>query len=151
MTLKEGDKAPDFKLGGDDGKAHALGEFKGKYLVLYFYPRDDTPGCTIEAKGFTERIGEIKKLGADVVGISDDQYESHCRFRDKYGLKVLLLSDPMHKTIEAYGAWGNRGVFGVGTIRTTFVLGKDARILKIFEKVRPDGHPQEIIDFLKTI
>ncbi len=142
--IKEGDMAPDFRLMGSDGKEHALGEFNGRYLVLYFYPKDDTPGCTIEAKEFNSAIKEFEKKGAVIVGISKDEIESHERFRKKYALNFLLLSDPESKTIKAYGSYGDRGIFGMGTLRNTFLIGKDGKIVKVFEKVNPKGHWAEV-------
>ncbi len=147
--LTEGKKAPEFLLAGSDGKTHSLKEFAGKSLVLYFYPKDDTPGCTIEAKSFSKSMAPIKKAGAMVVGISADDVDSHCRFSSKYGLGFLLLSDPERKAIEEYGAYGDRGIFGKGILRKTFIIGKDGEILKIYNKVRPLGHGSEVLEFLK--
>ena len=149
MLLETGSKAPDFSLQGSDGKEHSLGEFSGRHLVLYFYPRDDTPGCTMEAKGFNARLSELKRLGAVVVGVSDDGYESHCRFASKYGLKFLLLSDPSSTTIKKYNSYGNKGIFGMGTIRKTYIIGKDGKILKVYPRVNPMGHEKEIVEFIK--
>ena len=147
--IKEGVRAPEFELKGDDGKAHTLKEFKGKTLVLYFYPKDDTPGCTIEARDFTALLPKIKRLGAEVVGISRDDYDSHCDFRDKYALKVLLLSDPSNKTIKAYGAYGDKGVFGKGTIRKTFIINGSGKVIKDYGKVSALGHAKAVLEFLK--
>lgn len=147
----EGDKAPDFLLEGSDGAKHSLKDFAGKYLVLYFYPKDNTPGCTIEANGFNKRLDEIKKLNAEVVGISKDDLKSHDRFKDKFGLKFLLLSDPSSGIMKDYGAYGDRGIFGFGTIRNTYIIGKDSKIVKVFEKVKPKGHSEEVIEFLKSV
>ncbi len=146
--IEEGSKAPDFKLEGSDGKTHTLKDFKGKTLVLYFYPRDDTTGCTIEAKGFNEMLSEFKKLGAEIVGVSNDDLKSHDKFCNKYRLKFLLLSDPDNKTIKTYDAYGNKGVFGWGTLRKTYIIDKDGRIKKIFGKVHPPGHNKEVISIL---
>ena len=148
--IEEGSKAPAFKLMGDDGKMHSLDEFRGRTLVLYFYPKDDTPGCTIEAKDFTKLLPEIKRAGAEVVGISRDEFDSHCRFRDKYSLKVLLLSDPSNKTIKSYGAYGDRGIFGKGTLRKTFVI-RNGKIVKDFGKVSAIGHADKVLGYLKTM
>lgn len=144
-----GDNAPDFSLEGSDGKPHTLREFGGKRLVLYFYPKDDTPGCTTEAKCFNGSINEIRKLGAEVVGISTDSIESHGKFKSKYNLGFLLLSDTGGKTVKAYDSYGSRGIFGNGTLRKTYIIGKDGKIEKIFDKVKPDSHDREIIAFLK--
>lgn len=146
----EGDDAPDFKLKGDDGKDHALKDFKGRTLVLYFYPKDDTPGCTLEAKDFTKSMPEFSKLGAEVVGVSVDNFESHCDFRDKHGLKVLLLSDTDHKVIGKYDAWGNKGVFGEGTVRTTYVIDKNGKIVKKYPRVQALGHADQVLEYLKS-
>ncbi|MCL4363182.1 peroxiredoxin [Candidatus Marsarchaeota archaeon] len=147
--LSEGDMAPDFKLPGSDGKEHSLRELRSKYVVLYFYPKDNTPGCTIEANNFNKRLDEIRKLNAEVIGISKDDYKSHEKFMNKYELKFLLLSDTESKTIKDYGAYGDRGIFGVGTLRNTYLIGKDGRIIKIFEKVNPKSHADEIISAIK--
>lgn len=143
-------KAPDFELEGSDGKAHRLGEFKGKYLVLYFYPKDDTPGCTVEACGFRDSNAEIKKLGAEVVGISKDGLQSHDKFRGKHSLNFLLLSDPESKVIKAYDAYGDRGVFGQGTLRKTYIIDKKGNVVMAYPKVHPEGHNKEVIEFLKN-
>ncbi len=147
MTLNS--KAPDFALDGSDGKKHTLKEFSGGYLVLYFYPRDDTPGCTLEAKGFSSKIAQIRKLGAEVVGVSSDDIASHQKFCSKHDLKVLLLSDTSSSTIKEYDSYGSRGIFGLGTLRNTFLIGKDGKIKEIFEKVNPMGHADQIIMAIK--
>ncbi len=144
------DKAPDFRLKGSDGKEHTLKEFSGKYLALYFYPKDDTMGCTIEAKGFNSQLEEIKRLGGVIVGVSADDLDSHGRFCSKYGLKFLLLSDTDSSAIKRYDAYGNRGVFGWGTLRKTYIIDKNGRIAKIFPKVNPMGHEKEILEFLRS-
>ncbi len=150
MTLEEGTIAPEFRLQGDDGKEHKLSDFKSKTLVLYFYPKDDTPGCTIEAKEFTKYLDQFEKLEATVVGMSTDSHESHCDFRDKYNLKVLLLSDPTKKTVQAYGAYGNKGVFGEGTIRTTYLI-KNGKIVKAYPRVQALGHAEKVLDDIKRM
>ncbi|MCL4371821.1 peroxiredoxin [Candidatus Marsarchaeota archaeon] len=150
MEVKEGGKAPDFMLKGSDGKSHSLREFAGKYVVLYFYPKDNTPGCTMEANEFNKKLDSIKKLNAEVVGISKDDLKSHGKFIDKYGLKFLLLADPDSSVIKSYGAYGDRGIFGVGTLRNTYIIDKAGNIAKIFEKVSPKGHADEVIEFLKS-
>ncbi|MEM4099799.1 MAG: peroxiredoxin, partial [Candidatus Micrarchaeaceae archaeon] len=145
------EKAIDFELDGSDGRKHSLDEFKGKYLVLYFYPKDNTPGCTIEANEFNKKLDTIRKLGGEVVGISKDDLSSHGKFKDKYGLNFLLLSDPDSKVIKAYGAYGNRGIFGYGTLRNTYIIDGKGQIAKIFEKVSPKGHADEVIEFLESV
>ncbi len=144
-----GSKAPDFHLQGSDGKRHSLKEFAGRYVVLYFYPKDDTPGCTIEAKGFNSRLDDLGVLGVQVVGVSSDDYDSHCRFSEKYGLRFLLLSDPSHMVIKKYGAYGSRGVFGMGTLRKTYVIDGKGKVVKIYPKVSPAGHENDIMKFIR--
>lgn len=146
----EGSKAADFLLEGSDGKKHMLEEFKGKYLILYFYPKDDTPGCTKEACSFNENIKKIRELGAEIVGVSKDDLKSHEKFKSKYGLGFLLLSDPESKVIKEYGAFGDRGIFGKGTLRKTFVIDGKGVVAKVFEKVDPSKHSDEIIEFLES-
>lgn len=146
--VAEREKAPDFNLEGSDGKKHSLKEFRGRYLVLYFYPRDDTPGCTTEACSFRDSISMIRKKGAEVVGISKDSLDSHAKFRGKYKLNFLLLSDPESKAIKAYGAYGSRGIFGVGTLRKTFVIDAKGNIAKVYDRVSPKGHGDEVLEFI---
>ncbi len=149
--LKEGSKAPDFTLTGTDGKSYSLSDFKGRNVVLYFYPRDDTPGCTIEAKGFNESLDEMRRLGAEIIGVSKDDVDSHKRFCEKYSLKFLLLSDPESKVIKMYGAYGDRGVFGQGTLRKTFIINKEGKVALIFERVKALGHNKEVLAALGRI
>jgi peroxiredoxin Q/BCP len=146
--IEEGKRAPDFKLKGTDGKTYSLSDFTGKYVVLYFYPKDDSTGCTIEAKGFNKAQENFKKLNAVVIGISKDSIDSHKKFCDKYSLKFLLLSDPDNKVIKEYGAYGDRGAFGVGTLRKTFIIDKKGNVIKIFNKVRALGHEKEVTEIL---
>ena len=146
--LEKGETAPDFSLEGSDGKRHTLAEFRGKRLVLYFYPKDDTPGCTAEAKCLNSSIDEIRKKGAEVVGISADSLDSHAKFTNKYGLGFLLLSDPEKKTIKEYEAYGSRGIFGEGTLRKTFIIDEKGKILEIFKKVDAGHHDKEVLAFL---
>jgi len=148
--VMENDNAADFNLDGSDGKRHSLSEFNGKYLVLYFYPKDNTPGCTIEAKEFNKHLQELKSLNAAVVGVSKDDLKSHGKFVEKCDLKFLLLSDPNSEVIKAYGAYGDRGIFGVGTLRNTYLI-KDGKVLKVFTKVKPNGHAEEVIEAIKSI
>jgi len=146
--IEEGKRAPAFRLASSEGGTVSLSSFKGKYVVLYFYPKDDTPGCTIEAREFSAAGKKLEKLDAAVVGISKDSVESHCKFRDKHKLKVPLLSDPDGKTIEAYGAWGEKNMYGkksLGIIRTTVIVDPDGKIAKVFPKVRVDGHVDKVL------
>ncbi|MGC8586834.1 MAG: peroxiredoxin [Candidatus Micrarchaeia archaeon] len=148
--VEEGDKAPDFRLRGSDGKLHTLKDFKGKYLILYFYPKDNTPGCTLEANEFNKNLDDIRKFGAEIVGISKDDLNSHDKFRDKYKLHFLLLADPESKVIKSYDAYGNRGVFGMGTLRNTYIIDGEGTVVKVFKKVNPKGHANEVMNFLRN-
>ena len=148
--IAEGSKAPDFSLLGSDGKQHSLADFKGRYVVLYFYPKDDTPGCTIEAKGFNNRKEEIKRLGAEIVGVSADDINSHNKFCSKYGLEFLLLSDPESKVIKQYDAFGDKGIFGKGTLRKTFIIDGQGVVVKVFNKVNALGHDKEVVEYLAS-
>jgi peroxiredoxin Q/BCP len=149
-VIREGDKAPDFSLVSDAGKTVSLQDFKGKTLVLYFYPKDDTPGCTREAQAFSVARAKIEKLGGAVVGVSRDSTAAHCKFKDKYGLSIPLLSDPERKAHEAYGAWGEKTMYGkkiTGAIRSTFVI-KDGKVVKAYPSVKVDGHADAILELL---
>ncbi len=147
--IKEGSKAPDFRLKGEDGKLHSLKDFKSKYVVLYFYPKDLTPGCTIQAQTYTKKLGALRKLGATVVGVSKDDIALHKKFRQKCKIKFMLLSDPTSKTIKAYGAYGDRGIFGMGTLRNTYIISR-GRVLRAAKKVDPFKDPSNSIDFIKA-
>ena len=147
--LKEGNPAPGFSLKDAEGKAHSLSQFAGRTLVLYFYPADDTPGCTVEACEFRDAEKKIEAKGAVVVGVSKDAPESHAKFAKKFGLKFLLLSDPKLEAIKAYGAWGRKKFMGRefdGVLRTTFVIGPDGRLKKIFRGVTPKGHAAQVLE-----
>ena len=149
--LKVGDAAPQFKLPSGDGRILSLKDFKGKKVVLYFYPKDDTPGCTREACSFQENHSHLQKKGAVVVGVSADSTESHQKFAKKYGLNFYLLSDETKEIIKAYGVWKEKSFMGrkyMGIERTTFVINEDGRIQNIYEKVRVDGHTEEILNVL---
>ncbi|MCG3205186.1 MAG: putative peroxiredoxin bcp [Elusimicrobia bacterium] len=150
LTL--GDKAPDFKLKNDAGEEISLKDFKGKEVVLYFYPKDDTPGCTKEACEFKEQQKKFEKKNAVIVGVSGDSAESHKKFKKKYGLPFHLLSDPDKKMLEAYGVWKEKSMYGrkyMGIERTTFVIGQDQKIRKIFPKVSVTGHVDEVLSSLE--
>ncbi len=149
--LQEGDRAPDFQLESDGGDIVRLRDLKGRRVVLYFYPRDDTSGCTKEACGF--RDDDFAGQDAVVLGVSPDDIASHTRFRDKYDLNFPLLSDPDHTVAEAYGAWGVKRMYGKeyeGVLRTTFVIGPDGRVERVYRKVRPDGHAVQVLSDLSA-
>ncbi len=148
MVLKAGDKAPDFNLPDENGTPRKLGEFKGQFLVLYFYPKDDTPGCTTEACDFRNSINNYKKAGVVVLGISPDSSKSHAKFKEKYSLPFSLLADEGHKICEAYGVWGKKKAMGReydGVFRTTFLIDPQGVIKHVFENVKPDGHSTEVL------
>ncbi|HZS35386.1 MAG TPA: thioredoxin-dependent thiol peroxidase [Polyangia bacterium] len=147
--LKEGQKAPAFKLPADDGRTLSLADFAGKTVVLYFYPRDNTPGCTIEAEAFRDVARELVERNAVVLGVSKDSIASHCKFRDKYSLNFPLLSDADGAVLEKYGAWGEKVLYGkksMGIIRSTVIIAPDGKIKKIFPKVKVAGHAREVLD-----
>jgi peroxiredoxin Q/BCP len=146
--LKPGTKAPAFTLESDAGREVSLADFKGKKVVLYFYPKDDTPGCTREAEAFREALPKIKRKNAVVLGVSKDSVASHCRFRDKYSLSFPLLSDPEARVTKAYGAWGEKNMYGkktMGIVRSTVVIDEDGKVARVFPKVRVDGHAEEVL------
>ena len=149
MELTPGDVAPAFTLPDTDGKMVSSKDLRGKPYVVYFYPKDDTPGCTTEACQFTDNISQFEFLGVPVLGISQDDAASHRAFADKYRLRVRLLSDPDRKVHEAYGAWGERPGRGVGVIRSTFLVGADGKIDRAWSFVKPDGHALEVLRALK--
>ncbi len=146
--LKEGDRAPDFDLATDGGGRIRLADLRGERVVLYFYPKDDTSGCTKEACGFRDSMAAFREREIRVLGVSPDDVRSHDRFRDKYDLNFPLLSDPEHAVAEAYGAWGTKKMYGreyEGVLRSTFVIGPDGRIEKVYPKVKPAEHAEQIL------
>lgn len=153
MAVEAGKKAPDFELKDSEGKVHKLSDYKGKTFVLYFYPKDDTKGCTTEACSFRDSYAEFEKAGVDVIGVSPDDEKSHTKFIDKYDLPFTLLSDPGHKVCEAYGVWGLKKFMGreyEGVFRTTFVIGPEGKIVKVFESVKPTDHSLEVLEAVKA-
>ena len=147
----EGDLAPDFRLPADDGKTYALKDLRGTKVVLYFYPKDDTPGCTKEACSFRDNLARVRSKGAIVLGVSKDDLESHAKFREKYSLSFPLLSDPEGKVLNAYGVWKEKNLYGktfMGIERTTFVIDETGRIRKVFPRVKVDGHTDEVLTAL---
>jgi len=148
LKLKEGDKAPDFSASTQDGQQVSLSDFKGKHVILYFYPRDNTPGCTKEACAFRDEFAEFRKKGAVVLGVSTDSAKSHAKSVEKSKLPFTLLADPDKKIVQAYGVWGPKQFMGMkftGTHRVTFLIGPDGRIKKIWPKVKPAEHPAEVL------
>jgi len=151
-TLKEGDKAPVFELAASSGKKISLKDFAGKKrVVLYFYPKDDTPGCTVEACGFRDSIKKIEGKDAVVLGVSPDNTASHNKFIEKFKLPFILLSDEDKAVCNAFGVWVEKSMYGkkyMGVARSTFIIGKDGKIEKIYEKVKPEVHTQEVLEYL---
>jgi thioredoxin-dependent peroxiredoxin len=148
LKLKEGDVAPDFSAATSGGGRISLADFKGRNVVLYFYPKDDTPGCTREACGFRDGFSGFKQLGAVVLGVSTDPVKSHDKFTEKFKLPFPLLADEDRKIVEAYGVWGEKSFMGrkyLGTHRVTFLIGGDGRIKKIWPQVKPDAHAAEVL------
>ncbi len=152
MPLTAGISAPDFSLPDENGITHTLSEFRGKYVVLYFYPKDDTPGCTTEACNFRDNYSAYGKAGAVILGVSPDDSKSHTKFIKKYDLPFTLLADEGHKVCDLFGVWGPKKFAGKeyeGVFRTTFVINPDGKISKVFENVKPDGHSLEVLAALK--
>ena len=150
--LEVGTKAPAFTLASDSGMKLGLSHFKGKPVVLYFYPKDDTPGCTKEACAFRDASKQLKELGAVVLGVSPDDEESHAKFRDKFQLNFPLLADPDHSLAEAYGAWREKNMYGkksMGVQRSTYLIARDGTIAKVWKKVSVDGHDAAVLKALK--
>ncbi len=149
--LKKGDKAPDFELKDQNGKLHRLADYHGKTVVVYFYPKDDTPGCTKEACSIRDGWAELKKRGVIVLGVSGDSKESHAVFATKYNLPFPLLADTDRKVINAFGAWGEKSLYGKimqGILRTTFIIDGRETIVKVIEKVDTGNHAKQIIENL---
>ena len=149
--IEEGKPAPDFEVTTDSGKRVKLSDFRGQPVVLYFYPKDDTPGCTKEACGFRDVYSEFQQRGAVVLGISPDDEASHVKFKDKYSLPFTLLADPEHQVAETYGVWGEKNFAGKtywGVKRSTFVIDADGNVTKALYGVKPDGHAERVLDAL---
>ncbi|SDO67328.1 peroxiredoxin Q/BCP [Filomicrobium insigne] len=145
---QEGDRAPDFELSDSDGNTVTLSDLKGQQVVLYFYPKDDTPGCTTEALDFTALSEKFANTGTIVLGISPDSPSSHCKFRDKHGLTVRLISDPEQTAANAYGIWVEKNMYGrkfMGIERSTFLINKNGKIARIWRKVKVKEHAAEVL------
>ncbi|HEV8599178.1 MAG TPA: thioredoxin-dependent thiol peroxidase [Gemmatimonadales bacterium] len=150
--LKPGAKAPAFSLQSDGGKRISLADLKGGKVVLYFYPKDDTSGCTVQACEFRDNWEAVERTGAVVLGVSPDDVESHEKFKRKYSLPFPLLADPDHAVAERYGVWGEKSMYGrkyFGIKRTTFVIDEAGLIARVFEKVKPKGHAGEVLEALR--
>ena len=149
--LEVGMKAPDFTLFDKDGKAVSLSDFSGKKVVLYFYPKDNTPGCTRQACAFAGAYKQFEAMGVEVIGISKDSVASHVKFAEKYNLPFVLLSDPELTAIQAYGVWQEKKLYGkvsMGVVRTTFIIDEKGIIEKVMPKVKPDTNAAEILEVL---
>lgn len=152
--LDEGDDAPDVKLATDDGKVVRLASYKGRPVVVYFYPKDDTPGCTTEAKDFSCLAGDFAKVGVDVIGVSPDSAKSHAKFRLKHELAVKLASDEDKTIAEAFGSWVEKSMYGkkyMGVDRSTFLIDKSGKIARIWRKVKVPGHADEVLAVVKSL
>ena len=152
--IEPGQKAPAFTMTSDNGEKVRLADFEGSPVVLYFYPADDTPGCTREACAFRDRQQELKQLGAVVLGVSPNTAESHAKFRDKYELNFPLLVDADHKVAEKYGAWREKNMYGkksMGVQRSTYLIGPEGKVAKVWKRVKVDGHDQQVIDALQEL
>ena len=155
MSSLEGKKAPTFKLEGSDGKTHALSDYAGKTVILYFYPKDNTPGCTKEACEFSNRHSTVSANNVVILGVSKDSIKSHTSFIEKFNLPFVLLSDPDKNVMKKYGAWGEKKMYGKiveGTIRSTVIIGPDGNVLKHWKQVKnAEQHPEDVATFLETI
>jgi peroxiredoxin Q/BCP len=148
LPITEGSPAPDFTLTSDTGDTVSLSALKGRPVVLYFYPKDDTPGCTAQACGIRDAYGEFEQAGAVVLGVSPDSVKKHVKFKDKYDLPFTLLADPEHELAERYGVWGEKKYMGksyMGISRTTFVIGADGAVVKVMENVKPLTHADDVL------
>ena len=153
-VLKPGDRAPDFALPRDGGESLTLSDFKGRKLVLYFYPKSDTPGCTRQAIDFSALKTAFGRAGTDIVGVSADPVAKQDRFRDKHGLKIALASDESKEMLTAYGVWGEKSMYGrkfMGVKRTTYLIGPDRRVARIWENVKVPGHAEDVLAAAKAL
>ena len=152
--VREGEPAPDFELTSDAGETVKLSELRGKPVVLYFYPKDDTPGCTTQAKGIRDGYADFEAAGAVVLGISPDDVKRHVKFKQKYDLPFTLLADPEHEVAERYGVWGEKRYMGrtyMGISRTTFLVAADGTVAKVLPNVKPDAHAEDVLSALAVI
>lgn len=144
-------EAPEFTLPDSHGTAHSLSDFRGKWVIVYFYPKDDTPGCTVEACSIRDARDELTALGAEVIGISRDEPSSHEKFKEKYSLNFLLLTDAEAKTMNDYGAWGKKMFGQEGVLRKTFIINPEGQVVKAYGRVTPLGHGEQLVEALKTL
>jgi peroxiredoxin Q/BCP len=144
-------KAPDFTLFDESGKSHSLNDYRGKWVVLYFYPKDDTPGCTIEACSLRDARDDLEDLGAEIIGISKDDANAHEKFKAKHSLNFTLLSDHEAGVINAYGAWGKKQFGMEGILRKTFIINPKGFVVKVYGRVTPIGHGEQVIEELKRL
>ena len=154
MALMVKIKAPDFSLPDQDGKVHKLSDYKGQWVLLYFYPKDDTSGCTLEACTITEEFANFQKLKAKVLGVSIDSVASHKKFAEKYNLPFTLLADVDKKVVEKYKVWAQKSMYGrkyMGTLRTSFLIDPQGKIAKVYEKVKPAEHAGEVLEDLREL
>ena len=152
--VSEGKPAPEFTLEDDAGETVSLSDLRGKPVVLYFYPKDDTPGCTAQACGIRDAYGEFEQAGAVVLGVSPDRVSKHVKFKEKYDLPFTLLADPEHEVAERYGVWGEKKYMGrsyMGVSRTTFVIAPDGTVAEVMENVKPDSHADDVLASLAAI
>jgi peroxiredoxin Q/BCP len=150
-VVEEGQEAPDFELTSDAGERVRLSQFRGQPVVLYFYPKDDTPGCTAQACGIRDSYADFEQRGVVVLGVSPDEESSHVKFKQKYGLPFTLLADPEHEVAEQYGVWGERKYMGktyMGVERSTFLIDENGRIAKDMRRVKPDTHAELVLEAL---
>jgi peroxiredoxin Q/BCP len=151
--VTEGEPAPDFRLTSDAGEEVSLSDFRGRPVVLYFYPKDDTPGCTAQAQGIRDAYADFETAGAVVLGVSPDSVKRHVKFKEKYGLPFTLLADPEHEVAERYGVWGEKRYMGrtyMGVSRTTFLISPDGVVAKVMHDVKPDAHADDVLSALAT-
>ena len=152
ITLEVGDPAPAFELKDQDGNTHRLSDYEGKTVVLYFYPKDDTPGCTVEACSFRDNHQDLLDAGAVVLGVSADDEDSHTKFREKFDLPFPLLADTDTTVSQAYGVWGEKNMYGrkfMGINRATFMIGPDGKLTKIWKRVTPEGHGEDVLNSIR--
>lgn len=154
MPISAGNQAPDFELKDDSGNVQRLSNYSGRPVVLYFYPKDDTPGCTTEACSFRDDYSAYDAAGVVILGVSPDSVKKHAKFKEKYSLPFTLLADEDHQVCERYGVWGRKKFMGReydGVFRTTFLIGSDGKILKVFEDVKPAEHSAEVLQALREL